>query len=210
MKSNEDDEFKDVIKGLPTENTAQRSSIQFAFSFLGAALLLVVLVLAFGGLAQNQLQGMNTYVPQQMLINGLLSLLLGSMQAGVFRSKIRSRPIVFVIFSLAGGLAGGFVGGMLINSGINNQPALIGVINGAISGGTSSLVQNGMMGNKKYGGRWFLYNLFSWPLIFAVAWSIAWQSQEFLVLAMAGAFVVIASGIGLTLFLRRSPQIEFS
>ena len=210
MKVNEDDEFKDVIKGLPAENTAQRASVRFTISFIGAALLLVVLVMAFGGLAQSQLQEMNSFVPQQMLINGLLSLLLGSMQAGVFRAKIRSRPIVFVIFSLAGGLAGGFVGGLLINSGINDQPALIGVINGAISGGLSSLIQNGMMGNKKYGGRWFLYNLLSWPLIFAVAWSLAWQTGQFVLLAMAGAFVVIVSGIGLALFLRRSPQIEFS
>jgi len=209
MSKNEDDEFKDIVKGLPSENTTQRSVFNLTLPFIAAAALLVVCVVAFGGMMVDQMQDLSSSVPQQMLINGLLSVLLGGIQAWVFRSKIRSRPLVFVAFSLMGGLIGGLVGGLMINSGLI-QPVVIGIINGFLSGGISSLAQNRMMANKKYGTRWFLYNIFSWPVIFAVAWSIAWQSTNIIILAAAGIFVVIASGIGLVIFLRGSPQIEFS
>jgi hypothetical protein len=104
---------------------------------------------------------------------------------------------------------GGFVGGFLLNLGLNVAP-LIGAINGLLAGGISSLAQNSLMGNKKYGVHWFLYNSISWASLFAIAWLIGWSPMNTILVAVAAAFLMVASGISLVFFLRNTPQIEFS
>ena len=89
-------------------------------------------------------------------------------------------------------------------------PIIIGALNGFLAGGIGSMIQNKLMGNLKYGSSWFLYNSASWAAIFAIAWTIAWQPDNFVKVAIAGAFIMIASGISLVMFLKKNPQIEFS
>lgn len=207
----EDDEFKDVQKGLPAENTAQKSSVKFLVIFLVSAVIIFLIVLQLGSTITSILEEISEFgkIPGQILLNGSISVLLGIIQALIFRSKIKSRLHVFVAFSLLGGVVGGCVGGLLLNSGLSVQP-IIGAVNGLLAGGISSLAQNRLMGNKKHGQRWFLYNSISWALIFAIAWAIGSDPNNLPLVALAGAFLMVASGISLVAFLRRTPQIEFS
>ncbi len=204
--SDEEDEFKDVIKGLPSETTAQRASITYVALFTLVGIIIAVAVLSIGKRIADLLGGL---LPAQILMTGLLALLVGSLQTMIFRSKIRSRLLTFVAFSLLGGIAGGLVGGILMERGFI-MPLVIGALNGFLAGTISSLAQNQLMGNTKYGGRWFLYNAVSWAIIFAIGWRIGWQHGDFTKVAIAGAFIMIASGISLVVFLRGTPQIEFS
>jgi len=204
--SNQDDEFNDVVKGLPSENTVQTSSVKFASLFLVVAIITAILIIVFGEEVMGKFGG-GTAIPAQIIMNGSISFLIASLQAWIFKSKIKSR-IAFVSFALLGGVIGGFVGGLLINYG-SRQPFIIGAVNGALAGGLSSLAQNKVMGNRTYGIRWFLYNLVSWTVIDMIAWSVAWIPST-QTMALAGGFILVASGIGLVIFLRQTPQIEFS
>jgi hypothetical protein len=205
--SYDDDEFKDVEKGLPAENTAQRSSVKFLLIFLVGGIIITFVISQFSG-TLGGLMGSGRIMPQ-VLMTGATSLLLGGLQAWVFKSKIRSRVNIFVIVSVLGGLIGGLVGGLLLNSGLE-VPIIVGAVNGALAGGISSLVQNRLMGNQKYGSQWFSYNIISWACIFAIAWLIGWSPLNTTLIALAGGFLMVASGISLVAFLRRTPQIEFS
>ena len=205
--SNNDDEFKDVEMGLPPSDMAQKSSIKFTSVFLVGGVLIAMLILFVGDILGDIL-GIDNFIPTQMLMNGAISLIIGSLQAWIFKSKIKSRIYVFISFSLLGGLLGGLIGGILINSGTRSS-VIVGAVNGILAGGISSLAQNRLMGNKKYGARWFLYNLISWAAIYSIAWTVAWKPNT-LTLALASAFIMVASGISLVVFLRKTPQIEFS
>jgi hypothetical protein len=207
--SKNDDEFKDVVRGLPSDNTTQKSIIKFAAIFLTGGIIITILVILFG----DSLRYMFTdddIILLQILMNGSISLLIGILQAWIFKTRIKSRLYAFIFFSLLGGVIGGLIGGILINSGIDT-PLMIGAVNGVLAGGISSLAQNKLMGNKKYGMRWFLYNTVSWGVIFSIAWTIAWEHDtDTLTLALTSGFLMIASGISLVAFLRNTPQIEFS
>lgn len=209
MTKNDDDEFNDVVKGLPSDNTAQKSSVKFVLSFLVSGIIVIILIIMFGDNVRYMFSEDN-YIQQQALMNGAVSLLIGSLQAWIFKAKIKSRVYIFIFFSLLGGVIGGILGGALINTGVRTS-IIVGAVNGALSGGISSLAQNRLMGNKKYGARWFFYNTVSWAIIYALAWAFAWkpESSSF-ILALAGGFIVVASGISLVAFLRKTPQIEFS
>jgi hypothetical protein len=204
---NDDDEFKDVEKGLPIANMAQKSSVKFLLIFLIGGIIITFFISQFAGMLEG-LMGSGRIVPQ-ILMTGSISLLLGSLQAWVFKSKIRSRLNVFIAVSLLGGAVGGLVGGLLLDSGLE-VPIMIGAVNGLLAGGISSLAQNKLMSNKKYGLRWFLYNSVSWAFIFAIAWLIGWSPMNTTLIALAGGFLMVASGISLVTFLRKTPQIEFS
>lgn len=207
----DDDEFKDVEKGLPAENTAQKSSIKFLVIFLASAVIIFLIVLQLGNTIGEFMEGFSEFgkIPGQIVLNGSISLLLGIIQALIFRSKIKSRLYVFIVVSLLGGAVGGLIGGLLLNSGFELQP-IVGAVNGVLAGGINSLAQNRLMGNKKYSWRWFLYNSISWAIIFAVAWAIGSDPANLPMVALAGGFLMVASGISLVLFLRMNPQIEFS
>lgn len=212
MSSHDDDEFKDVIKGLPSNDTAQKSSIKFASIFLVGAVIITVLIILFGEEYMDMFDADNS-IPPQIIMNGSISLLIASLQAWIFKSKLKSR-IAFVAFALLGGVIGGIAGGYFINRdfllGNDTMRSLtVGAINGALAGGLSSLAQNKVMGNRENGIRWFLYNLISWTVIDMIAWRIAW-TPNIQTLALAGGFILAVSGMGLVIFLRKTPQIEFS
>ena len=207
--SNNDDEFKDVQMGLPSDNTVQKSSIKFILIFVAGGLIIALLVFLLGDYFRGKFAG-DDYIPQQISMNGLISLVIGSLQAWIFKARIKSRVGVFIGFSLLGGVIGGVLSGSLINSGIRTA-LIIGATNGMLAGGISSFAQNKLMGNKKYETLWFLYNLIAWTIIYSIAWMAAWSPDtNNFILALAGGFVIIASGISLVLFLRQTPQIEFS
>jgi hypothetical protein len=206
--SDYDDEFKDVKKGLPSENTAQKSSIKFIVLFTIVGIIIAAIVLWLDE-EDIEIFSQSGHILKQVLMTGILSLLMGSLQAWIFKSKIKSRLFIFIAFSALGGIVGGFIGGILRNSELN-APIIIGAINGFLAGGLSSLIQNKLMGNEKYGLRWFLYNSISWAAIFSIAWFIGWEPDNSINVAIAGAFFMITSGISLVVFLKRTPQIEFS
>jgi hypothetical protein len=203
----EDDEFKDVQKGLPAENTAQTSTIKFLLIFLVSGIIIAFVVSQFADTLGGFI-GSGAILPQ-ILMTGSVALLLGALQAWIFKSRIKSRLHIFILVSLLGGLVGGLVGGLLLASGLNIS-FFIGAINGLLAGGISSLAQNRLMGNKNMGLRWFQYNAISWAIIFAIAWVIGWSPLNTTLVALAGGFLMAASGISLVAFLRRTPQIEFS
>ena len=207
MSKNDDDEFNDVVKGLPSEDTAQKSSIKFMLVFVIGGIIITMIIFQIGN-SLLYLFPQENFIPPQILMNGSISLLIGSLQAWIFKSKIKSRIRTFIAFSLLGGVIGGFLGGLFMNGGMR-EPFTIGAINGLLAGGISSLAQNRLMGNKKYGARWFFYNAVSWAVIYSIAWRLAWDPNT-ITLALAGGFLMIASGISLVIFLRKTPQIEFS
>lgn len=206
-----DDEFNKVKKGLPEENTQQKARLNYLliFTIVGVVFALVILIfqdtISTVGINLSQ----NGRVPEQIIINGILALLVGSIQAWIFKARIKARGYIFVGFSLMGGVIAGLIGGLLINSGVN-EPIVIGLVTGAIAGGFSSLSQNKVMGNNKYGTNWFIYSAISWAIIFAIGWTIGWNTADAIKLATSGGFLVIASGVSLAIFLNNTPQIEFS
>ena len=207
MSNNNNDDFNDVISGLPTENTAQKSSVKFLMAFIVGGIVLAAVIFQFGNSIMDTFTN-NNFIASQVAMNGAISLLIGSLQAWIFKAKIRSRVRNFIAFSFLGGVLGGILGGLLINNGVR-EPFIIGAANGLLAGGISSLAQNRLMGNKKYGARWFFYNAVSWGIIYSIAWALAWY-PNITTLALASGFLMIASGVSLVVFLRKTPQIEFS
>ena len=212
MSNTSDDEFKDVKKGLPTESAAQKAGINFVILFSVTGIVIALLILLFQEQISNVgalVSGQFGYVPEQMVISGFLALLIGSIQAWIFRNRIKSRRYIFILVSMLGGMIGGLVSGLMINANIN-VPLVLGAVTGALAGGTSSFVQNRLMGNFRHGASWFIYSTISWAVIFAIGWTIGWWANRGMDIALAGAFLIIATGISLAVFLNRTPQIEFS
>ncbi len=207
-----DDEFKNVKKGVPSENTNQKVSVNYLMIFIVVGLIFAILILIFQDSILNTgngVIGQSGYVLGQIVINSILALFTGSIQAWIFKSKIKSRVYVFIGFSLLGGVIAGLIGGLAMDSGLRNS-FFIGALTGALIGGISSAAQNGVMGNKKYGQKWFAYSMISWLIIFSVGWTIGWDPTNGLGLAVAAGFLMIASGVSLVIFLNSTPQIEFS
>lgn len=207
-----DDEFKDVKKGLPAENTPQKSSFNFVLLFAVVGVIFGFLVLLFQDSIFSQgaqLAQTGSNLPEQILINSILALLVGSVQAWVFKGKVKSRIPMFIAFSIVGGLVAGICGGLIIDGGLHS-PFIVGLVSGAIAGGLSSSGQNSVMRNSKYGSKWFIYSIFSWSIIFAITWVIGWLPDTGTDMAVASLFLMIASGVGLAVFLNQVPQIEFS
>lgn len=207
-----DDEFKKVKKGLPEENTQQKVSIKYLLIFTIVGVVFALVILLFQDTISslgNRLSQSGNNIPEQVIINGILALFVGSVQAWIFKDRIISRTQLFIAFSIVGGVIAGLVGGLLINAGIN-IPILIGMINGAIAGGISSGGQNRVMQNQKYGLRWLFFSIGSWAAIFSIGWIIGWKPESGTDLALAAIFLMIASGISLAIFLNNTPQIEFS
>lgn len=194
-------------EGLPPEDTQQKASYNFIGLFAVVGVILAVLILLFQDLGE-ELSWLGV-VPTQVVICCLVAGLIGGLQAWIFRDHIKSRVALFIGFSLLGGLMAGLIGGSLINGGIR-EPFIIGFISGALTGGISSFSQNRVMKNTRYAQQWLFYNLISWAVIFSIGWFIGWSPYNFIALAFAAAFLLIATGIGLVVFLNRNPQIEFS
>jgi hypothetical protein len=209
--SKSDDEFRNVKKGLPPENTTQRATINFVvlFAFVGIIIAGVILLFQETIRERGIILAQSGYILEQIIIVGLLSLLIGTIQAWIFKLKIRSRTPTFIAFSILGGMLAGLVGGLLKNARLDS-PFIIGIIVGALAGGISSAGQNQVMRNIKYGSKWLVYSIISWAAIFSVGWVIGWRAERGIDMALAAGLLMIASGISLAIFLNRTPEIEFS
>lgn len=192
---------------LPEPDAAKKASYGFVGVFVVVGIILSILIILFQDL-RSEFSWVGI-VLTQVIINCLLAGLVGGIQSWIFKDRIKSRVMLFIGFSLLGGLIAGLVGGGLMRGGIL-QPFVIGFINGAISGGVSSFSQNQVMKNSRYAQQWFFFNLISWAVIFSIGWFIGWDPYDIVALAFAAAFLLIASGISLVIFLNRNPRIEFS
>jgi serine/threonine protein kinase len=192
--------------GLPDEDAHNKSRTTLLVVFIVVGIIIALLIKLlwkdilgiFGG---------GGVITTQMLETGSLSLIVAGIQATQFKSRIKNRLVTFFVISFFGGIIGGIGGGLLLNANIN-QAFVVGCLNGAIAGGLSSLAQNRIMRNSRYGKNWFWYSLISWTLIFGVGWSIGWQA-DVIRFGLAAAFLIIATGFSLLIFLRQVPQIEF-
>jgi hypothetical protein len=204
------DEFKKVKKGLPEENTSQKAKTNFITIFIVVGLLFAAVVLIFREPIQEANQSMGRFT--QQIVNGIVfSLLVGSIQAWIFKAHVRSRINLFLVNTAIGGLAGGFVGGIFLY--FTTSPWVIGGIIGLVGGFISSLLQNQIMHNSKYGSKWTAFNALTWMVIYSVTWAISWelgQVNQIAGMVLAVIFLMIASGIALVVFLNNNPQIEFS
>ncbi len=197
--------------GLPPPRKAA-ASFNFLLLFIVVAIIFAVAIVILQSFivesgAALQQSGLNR-IPEQTIMSGILAMLVGSVQAWILRSKIMSRIPLFVAFALLGGLVGGFFGGLVVNIGAQS-PWLIGAIIGGISGVTSSLLQNSVMRNRRYSSRWLLYSTITWLVLFSIGWAIGWKPQDAVALALAAVLMIVGSGVGLALFLKQTPEIEF-
>lgn len=212
MSKYDDDEFKNIKTGVPSGNATQKASVSFLTIFTVVGVIFAVVILIFQDSIISigfSMSSQNGQVLKQIIINSVIALLIGSIQAWIFKARIAARVNIFIGFSLLGGVIAGLIGGLLIDAGVTNS-FVVGAITGALVGGISSLTQNGVMGNKKYGTQWFIYSTTSWAVIFSIGWTIGWDSYSALSIASAAGFLLIASGVSLVIFLNIAPQIEFS
>lgn len=167
----------------------------------------------------------------------LISFMVGTIQIIIFSGRIKTRRFVYLLFLVIGGAAGGLIGSLLlhalyilgwyphnVSSFLEKLMAsliwsiigfVVGIITGGIIGFTSSIMQNYIMKNTKYGIRWFLYNLISWSIIYSVGLAISLGlgvliEFPFMGDAIASVIIMVSHGVSIVLFLNYSPQIEFS
>lgn len=181
------------------------------FAGLGIVLLLLILI-SGNSITQIAYQ----LVPQSGMIiphaisNGLLALLVGSVQAWIYRNNMRrSRVLQYILASVMGGVVGGIVAGGAANLGIVKDSLSTGALIGVLAGTISSLWQNVFMRSSSLRIKWLLFSMITWTIIWAIGMTISWSLGSTISMAVAGAFIMIGSGAALSLFLYKSPEIEF-
>jgi len=179
--------------------------------FIGAAVVLFILIMIFSydlAMFGNSIWRSGGNVTLQALVSAALSAIIGAVQAWVFR--LRMRPAVrwqFMLLTALGGLIGGILAGILMNSYV--RFGWIGFWTGATAGLISSLMQNWLLKGQRSGARWVFWNLFSWPIIWGLGYSISRSIGYTEGTATGSGFIVLAIGASLALFLRIFPDIEF-
>lgn len=212
MSKSDDDEFENVIKGLPEENVPKNSGMNFVVIFTVVGVLFSLFIIVFQDTIFSQWRLMyrtGNGIFQQVIVSTVLAFLVGGVQAWIFKNRIKSRIYVYIGFSILGGCIAGVVGGFLMNLG-NPIPALIGFVSGAVAGGISSSGQNTVMGNQKYKTKWAYFSICSWAVIFSISWMIGWDPKSGVQMALSALFLLISSGASLAVFLNSTPQIEFT
>ena len=186
------------------------------FGFGLVALAVVTVILIFREQVQSLAlstysQGFITfYTPGSVL----LALLLGCIQAWVFKYRLRQeKRLPFILITAAGGLIAGLVMGIITrviadNTGQIFINVVTGAIMGAIGGGIASFGQNRFLG----GGaarKWLWFNLISWAVIWSIGWQLAILIHGAPGNATSAAFILILSGVSLSVFLQKTPELEF-
>ena len=181
--------------------------------FTGLGILLLIFILVSGGLLdhiKNQLVSQGGMIFPQAFSNGILALLVGSMQALIFHHHMsRSRVWLYILASITGGIIGGAVAGGLTNLGILKDSITTGALIGATAGTLSSIWQNTFMHSSGVRTKWFIFSLITWTIIWAIGMTISWSLGSTVTMAIASAFILISSGAALAGFLSKSPEIEF-
>lgn len=215
--SEEDFPVRDV--SIPSSGASrQRMIVGFFSIFLILAILTIVFFIAQES-TLNRLMAdsreVTGVVGEQVIASASLALVIGIVQAFIFRRTVRGiNRLLFVLITTVSGAVGGLLGGMImkwLNIPLN---AINGFFIGALIGGTAgalaSFGQNLFLRDQGSGFRWFLWNTFSWLMIWGIGWQISWLSGTTIIdNAIGAAFMILALGATLSFLLHISPSIEF-
>lgn len=144
-----------------------------------------------------------------------LGLLLGLLQAWVFKSRLRiAKRAMYVLITTLSGLIGGAVVGVIGNMVLANSHVFLpnvvaGLVIGAIGGCVASLGQNAFLGNASAAVKWFLFNLISWAVIWGMGWLVASLIAGPVGTSIGAGLILLLSGASLQVLLKYSPEIEF-
>lgn len=200
---------------IPTASkTSPTSKIAIGFAITGAIAVAVLLMLGSSVESLKDATADIGYVAYYGLGSTGLALILGLLQAWVFKDRLRSsKRFLYVLITALGGFAGGSVVGVISNVSLANGGGflagyLAGAIIGAVGGSVASVGQNVFLGNHSASMKWFWFNAISWMVI----WSIGWFSTGIggaTGTALAAGIILILSGVTLQYLLKTSPEIEF-
>lgn len=204
-------EFRDVISGLPSKREVEGTQTNFAIVYIAIGIGFAILV----GIFSESIDQINRYISPagggvltQIISGVVLAATVGAVQSWVFRNQIKTTQFQYILFAAAGGFVGGLIAGLSFN--LTRVGFFIGGINGMIAGGLGSYLQGKLMVNSKYHTQWFQFNAISWAIIFGLGWTISWGIYGSTGIAFGAAFILIASGISLLVFLKNNRHIEFS
>lgn len=144
-----------------------------------------------------------------------LALLLGLLQAWVFKGRLRiTKRAMYIGITTLSGLLGGAVVGVIGNIVLANSHVFIpnivaGLLIGAIGGCIASLGQNFFLGNASAARKWFLFNLVSWTIIWGLGWLVASLIPGPIGTSIGAGLILLLSGASLQVLLKYSPEIEF-
>ncbi len=174
---------------------------------LGAALFVVVLV--FGTTIAGARQSLLVAFGDTGVVianTALMAALTGAAQVWVFRNQVKGiNRLWFGLATLLGGIVGGLVGQMVMGT----RSSLVGAIYGLVGGAVASLGQNALMRRSGLQATWLVWNVAGWGIIWLIGWTISWGIGGTLGNATSAAFMMIATGLLLGLFLKTYPNIEF-
>jgi len=181
--------------------------------FAGLGIAMFILISVFGNTilqVASELHKQSGQILPDGISSAVLGLLVGSAHSWIYRNNIRKSKVgLFILPSAVGGLVGGIVTGILTNSHALNDAFLAGALIGCIAGTVSSVGQNLFMRSQGVQRKWLFFNLASWTLIWAIGAKISWNANSGIALGETAAFIIIASGIAVSMFLRYFPEIEF-
>ncbi len=139
----------------------------------------------------------------------LLAVLLGAMQAVIFRSRLSHGGVwLFWLWVLLGGLAGGICGGALVAGGALDQ-AGAGWLIGGIAGAIGALGQLLGMRNHGAGTPWLVWNTVWSAVVWGMGWLIAAQIDGLRGTTAGSAFILLGMGLSFALFLALFREVEF-
>lgn len=208
----ENDEFKDVRKGVPPENTLQNSKKKTAMLFTAAGLVFGTLVLV---LLQPTLRIRAAIhyatgpILNQIIAISVMAVMIASIQSWILRSRIQTKAGTFILHALLGGILGGFAAGLLILSGVGYS-LLLGLIAGLVAGSVSSALQSKLLTTRHVSSRWRRFSILSWGIIFAIGWALSWGVPGDSSMALAALVIMVLSGVSLVFFMNKNQDIEFS
>jgi len=137
----------------------------------------------------------------------LMAALTGAAQLWVFRNRVKGfNRLWFGLATILGGVIGGLVGQMAMGT----RTSLVGVIYGLVGGAAASLGQNVLMRSSDLRAKWLGWNVVGWGIIWLIGWTISWGLGGTIIgVAASAAFMMIATGLLLGLFLKTYPDVEF-
>jgi hypothetical protein len=208
-RSRSDDEKIHANKGIPPK----RNDYQFVNLFIAVGIVAAVFVL-FG---DTVLQSINERIFSESsaftistgISATILSLMIGTLQAWLFRFDMQPENVAqFVLSSALGGLLGGVIAGLLRDNHIIESGLFVGTVTGIVGGASSSLIQNRMMRSEEAKAQWFYFSSISWAIVWGVGWSIAYSIPSTLGTALTTAVILIFSGLALV-YMKKFARFEF-
>lgn len=203
-----------VVKGPPSQSTSRQVGIRrYVTYFSIAGIILALSIKAFEDTIASLsagLTGSQNYTYPQVIMGSVVTMIVSIIQVGVFRDRIKSRQLLFIILAGFGGAIGGFVVGSLIMSDLLLDGFAVGALLGGIAGLVSSSVQVKLMNQSRKISSWVTYNSLSWAVVYAIGWQIGWK-ENINAFAFGALFIMVGAGIALAMYLNYFQQdLEFS